>query len=131
VAAKGHEDQFLPPKLSARSVIRKQTVAATRGNGRDAPIPDLRAINSGTGRCDPKRPRAGSRLTSFLTVSRITLNCRGTRLSVGSAGHVRGGDRLPGSVAMTRNFASLSSMIWQVLSMAGASSRRRIPALSS
>jgi hypothetical protein len=30
------EDQFLPPKLSARSVIRKQTVAATRGNGRDA-----------------------------------------------------------------------------------------------
>jgi hypothetical protein len=33
----GHEDQFLPPKLSARSVIRKQTVAATRGNGRDAP----------------------------------------------------------------------------------------------
>jgi hypothetical protein len=37
MAALGHEDQFLPPKLSARSVIRKQTVAATRGNGRDAP----------------------------------------------------------------------------------------------
>jgi hypothetical protein len=34
----GHEDQFLPLRLSARSVIRKQTVAATRGNGRDAPI---------------------------------------------------------------------------------------------
>jgi hypothetical protein len=33
----GHEDQFLPLRLSARSVIRKQTVAATRGNGRDAP----------------------------------------------------------------------------------------------
>jgi hypothetical protein len=31
------EDQFVPPKLSARSAIRKQTVAATRGNGRDAP----------------------------------------------------------------------------------------------
>jgi hypothetical protein len=28
----GHEDQFLPPKLSALCVIRKQTVAATRGN---------------------------------------------------------------------------------------------------
>jgi hypothetical protein len=36
-SALGHEDQFLPPKMSARSVIRKQTVAATRGNGRDAP----------------------------------------------------------------------------------------------
>jgi hypothetical protein len=38
MTASGHEDQFLPPKLSARSVIRKQTVAATLGNGRDAPI---------------------------------------------------------------------------------------------
>jgi hypothetical protein len=28
-----------PLRLSARSVIRKQTVAATRGNGRDAPTP--------------------------------------------------------------------------------------------
>jgi hypothetical protein len=33
----GHEDQFLPPKLSARSMIKKQTAAATRGNGRGAP----------------------------------------------------------------------------------------------
>ena len=44
MAAEGQEDQFLPPKLSARSVIRKQTVAATRGNGRDAPITAVRAI---------------------------------------------------------------------------------------
>jgi hypothetical protein len=29
--AVGHEDQFLPLRVSARSVIRKQTVAATRG----------------------------------------------------------------------------------------------------
>src|ERR1700738_358727 len=43
-SVKGHEDQFLPLRLSARSVIRKQTVAATRGNGRDAPIPDLPAL---------------------------------------------------------------------------------------
>jgi DNA polymerase I-like protein with 3'-5' exonuclease and polymerase domains len=28
----GHEDAFTQPRLSARSVIRKQTVAATRGN---------------------------------------------------------------------------------------------------
>jgi hypothetical protein len=42
MTARGHEDQFLPLRLSARSVIRKQTVAATRGNGRDAPIPAVR-----------------------------------------------------------------------------------------
>jgi len=43
MAEVGHEDQFLPLRLSARSVIRKQTVAATRGIGRDAPIPAVRA----------------------------------------------------------------------------------------
>ena len=35
----GHEDAFPRPRLSARYVIRKQTVAATRGNGLDPPIP--------------------------------------------------------------------------------------------
>ena len=44
MAEMGHEDQFLPPKLNARSVIRKQTVAATRDNGQDAPIPDIPAV---------------------------------------------------------------------------------------
>lgn len=44
--AQGHEDQFLPPKLNARSVIRKQTVAGIRGNGRDAPIPAVCGIES-------------------------------------------------------------------------------------
>ena len=34
----------LPPELSARSVIRKQTVAATRGNERDAQIPAVRLM---------------------------------------------------------------------------------------
>jgi hypothetical protein len=38
---KGHEDQFLPLSLGARSVIMKQTVAVTRGNERDAPKADL------------------------------------------------------------------------------------------
>jgi len=47
----GHEDQFLPLRLSARSVIRKQTVAATRGNGRDAPIPVIR--RAAVGRQEP------------------------------------------------------------------------------
>ena len=51
----------------------------------------------------------------FRTVSQITLNYRGTPLSVGSAGHVHGGDRLPWVPGEgTDNFASLSAMIWQV-----------------
>jgi 2-polyprenyl-6-methoxyphenol hydroxylase-like FAD-dependent oxidoreductase len=51
----------------------------------------------------------------FRTVSQITLNYRGTPLSVGSAGHVHGGDRLPW-VRSERgdNFASLSAMTWQI-----------------
>ena len=32
LAGLGHEDQFLPLRPSARSVIRKQTIAATRDN---------------------------------------------------------------------------------------------------
>ena len=51
----------------------------------------------------------------FRTVSQITLNYRGMLLSVGSAGHVRGGDRLPWVPSEgADNFASLSAMIWQV-----------------
>jgi hypothetical protein len=50
---KGHEDQFPLRRLTARSVIRKRTVAATRGNGRDAPIPDLPGLGPGAGRFDP------------------------------------------------------------------------------
>jgi 2-polyprenyl-6-methoxyphenol hydroxylase-like FAD-dependent oxidoreductase len=51
----------------------------------------------------------------FRTVSQITLNYRGTPLSVGSAGHVHGGDRLPWVASEgADNFTSLSAMIWQV-----------------
>jgi hypothetical protein len=51
----------------------------------------------------------------FRTVSQITLNYRGTPLSVGFAGHVHGGDRLPWvRSASADNFAPLSAMIWQV-----------------
>jgi hypothetical protein len=38
----GHEEQFSPPTLSARYVIRQKTFAGTHGNGRDAPIPAVR-----------------------------------------------------------------------------------------
>ena len=50
----------------------------------------------------------------FRTVSQIMLNYRGCPLSVGSAGQVHGGDRLPWVDANTNNFASLSQMRWQV-----------------
>jgi 2-polyprenyl-6-methoxyphenol hydroxylase-like FAD-dependent oxidoreductase len=50
----------------------------------------------------------------FRTVSQIMLNYRGCPLSVGSAGQVHGGDRLPWVDADTNNFASLSQMRWQV-----------------
>jgi len=39
----GHEDPFPPRRLTARSVIRKRTVGATRGDERDAPRADLSA----------------------------------------------------------------------------------------
>jgi hypothetical protein len=51
----------------------------------------------------------------FRTVSQITLNYRGTPLSVGSAGHVHGGDRLPWVPSgETDNFTPLSAMTWQL-----------------
>ena len=51
----------------------------------------------------------------FRTVSQITLNYRGTSLSAGSAGQVRGGDRLPWAPSeAVDNFVALSSMAWQV-----------------
>ena len=51
----------------------------------------------------------------FRTVSQITVNYRGGPLSVGAAGHVHGGDRLPWvSINGIDNFASLAAMTWQV-----------------
>src|ERR1700730_10184544 len=40
-ASLGHEDAFTRPRLSARCRISQGPFAGTRGNGRDAPIPDL------------------------------------------------------------------------------------------
>ena len=51
----------------------------------------------------------------FRTVAQITLNYRGGPLSVGTAGQVHGGDRLPWvPVNGQDNFASLAAMTWQV-----------------
>ena len=61
-------------------------------------------------RADPDGHRIRARFASiiFRTVSQITLNYRGGPLSVGSAGHVHGGDRLPWvAVDGKDNFTSL------------------------
>ena len=51
----------------------------------------------------------------FRTVSQITLNYRGMPLSVGSAGRIHGGDRVPWVPGNgDDNFTSLSAMPWQV-----------------
>ena len=51
----------------------------------------------------------------FRTVSQITLNYRGGPLSQGSAGHVRGDDRLPWvAIGDKDNFATLAAMTWQI-----------------
>ena len=52
----------------------------------------------------------------FRTVSQIGVNYRNSPLSVGAAGTVRGGDRLPWVETETEgdNFASLASLTWQV-----------------
>src|ERR1700757_3569956 len=41
MVAMGHEDAFPRPRLSARCRFSQGTFARTRGNGRDAPKPDL------------------------------------------------------------------------------------------
>lgn len=51
----------------------------------------------------------------FKTGAQITLNYRGGPLSIGSAGQVHGGDRLPWvSAGGQDNFAPLADMVWQV-----------------
>jgi hypothetical protein len=43
MTAKGHEDQFLPPRPSRRFWFSQRTFAKTIGNDTDAPISDLRS----------------------------------------------------------------------------------------
>lgn len=59
----------------------------------------------------------------FRTVSQIALNYRAQPLSVGAAGHVHGGDRLPWvPIDTENNFAPLTTMAWQVHVYGSASS---------
>ena len=50
----------------------------------------------------------------FSTISQIRINYRASRLSVGKAGGVQGGDRLPWVAADGGNYAPLCSMQWQL-----------------
>jgi 2-polyprenyl-6-methoxyphenol hydroxylase-like FAD-dependent oxidoreductase len=57
---------------------------------------------------------ASARRFMFRTISQIGIQYRGSTLSAGAAGHVRGGDRLPWvPMRDTDNFALLTSMTWQ------------------
>jgi 2-polyprenyl-6-methoxyphenol hydroxylase-like FAD-dependent oxidoreductase len=53
---------------------------------------------------------------AFRTVSQLAVNYRGSALSVGHAGNVKGGDRLPwvDTSGSSDNFASLATLKWQV-----------------
>ena len=42
----GHEDTFPPHRSNAGYAIGEETIAWARGNGRDAPIPDLAGLAS-------------------------------------------------------------------------------------
>jgi hypothetical protein len=60
----------------------------------------------------------------FRTVSQITLNYRDGPLSVGSAGHIQGGDRLPWvRINGKDNFEPIAAMTWQVHVYGSASSQ--------
>jgi len=56
------------------------------------------------------------RRAAFRTVSQIMVNYRGSALSAGEAGKVKGGDRLPwvATSAAVDNFAPLRTLKWQV-----------------
>ena len=73
---------------------------------------------------------------AFRTISQIGIQYRDSPLSVGAAGGVRGGDRLPWvpSAGLEDNFAPLSSLAWQVhvygeprRGVAEACAERRLP----
>jgi hypothetical protein len=53
---KGHEGQFLSPKLNARCQLGERTFAGTCGNGRDAPFPAIREAASKSPGSTPKWP---------------------------------------------------------------------------
>jgi len=59
--------------------------------------------------------RKSARRLAFRTISQLGIEYRGSPLSVGKAGSVRGGDRLPWVPlsATEDNFAPLASMAWQ------------------
>jgi hypothetical protein len=50
----GHEERFPPTRLSVGCGFSKEAITGTRRNGRDAPIPDLPALDPQGGVSDPE-----------------------------------------------------------------------------
>jgi hypothetical protein len=70
----GQEERFRPPSLSGRCRFGEATFAETRGNGRDAPIPDFRGLTPETERFDPKAvSRYVARINSAKTAYRMNV----------------------------------------------------------
>ena len=75
MAASGHENAFPRPRLSARYRFSQRTFAGTRGNGRDAPIPDLSALIPERGGSTLNRPWCPCRRIVGFTGERSFAQC--------------------------------------------------------
>src|SRR5215475_3508464 len=73
-AASGPEDAFPRQRLSARCRLSQGTFAGTRGNGRDAPTPDLHAAAPEKGSSTPSRPDSGSTPPDFCGLVELLRN---------------------------------------------------------
>src|SRR6516165_8808163 len=102
-SAMGHEERFPATRLSAGYEFRKETLAATRRNGRDAPIPVVHRTEierqGSTQSGPPKIATAGSpfpagRLSAGRRGGRVGVNSPHLPLTAGPTGKVR---EVPGS----------------------------------
>ena len=76
----GHEERFPPPRLSAGYGFRKETIAGTRRNGRDAPIRVIRLSCSERVKPDPNRF-----FTQTSRASTLMLDLRQIGMNLGNA----------------------------------------------
>jgi hypothetical protein len=65
MAAQGHQGRFALASLSAGYEFRKETIAGTHGNERDAPIPAVRKERHRAAGFDPEQP-FGSTVVSIV-----------------------------------------------------------------
>jgi hypothetical protein len=65
----GHEERFPLTRLSVGCGFRKETIAGMRRNGRDAPIPAVRADRCGANALGRKRSSANA--TPILSIDNL------------------------------------------------------------